>query len=146
MVMVFQLLPAEKIDTKNVETKQFIQNFHTRETYLEYLRNTEQVYQNYIKTTDFADTLIIEEKAKTEVFGSETKQNILLFVNNELYDSDIDSALNIYKNDVESEGYAIKILTATNSRNVTEFREYLKTEWETNNINGAFLVEDLTVT
>ena len=145
MVMVFQLLPAEKIDTKNVETKQFIQNFHTRETYLEYLRNTEQVYQNYIKTTDFADTLIIEEKAKTEVFGSETKQNILLFVNNELYDSDIDSALNIYKNDVESEGYAIKILTATNSRNVTEFREYLKTEWETNNIAGAFLVGDLPV-
>jgi len=144
-IFFLQIISAENIDNKNVETEQFIRNFHTRETYLEYLKNTEQVYKNYINTTDFADTLIIETITETEAFGSEAKQNFLLFVNHELFDSDIDSALQIYKSDVESEGYAIKILTATNSRKVTEFRDFLEKEWNTNNISGAFLVGDLPV-
>ena len=73
------------------------------------------------------------------------KQNILLFINNDLYNETIDSVLNIYMQDVESEGYSIKMLTATHCKQVVEFRDFLINEWKTNDIKGIFLVGDLPV-
>ncbi len=112
---------------------------------IKYLENEIRNYNEYMTNTKFDRKFELKVKEQSLQYGTSNNQNILVIINQKLYNPLTMDDLDVYKNDLESEGYSVKIVTSTNSCDPKAFRDYLIQEWTNNNINGAFLIGGLPV-
>jgi len=124
-----------KIEYDNIE-----KYWERGENVEEYLKRATENYSNYVSSTKFDDKFEICEKMQTLGYGSKSGGNILLVVYQKQYNPVTMDDIAIYKSDLESEGYWVKVVTSTNNNDPAAFRDYLFQEWSNNNIDGAFLI------
>lgn len=102
-------------------------------------------FDKYAKSTIFDDEFQVNTIYQSYNYGVRSDSNIVLIINQKVYNPNTMDEFETYKNNVEEEGYSIKICLANNVVDPTPLRDYLRTEWEESNINGAFLVGQLPV-
>ena len=136
--MVFN--PAFATDNKNRNKIDYNNFVKFRETNYSY-----QKYSDYLKTTPFDDEFRLSLVDQTPGYGTTPSGNILVILNQKLYNPVTLDDIETYKNDLESEGYSVSIVLSTNSNDPAALRNFLYQEWTTNNIDGAFLIGQLPV-
>lgn len=106
----------------------------------EYLKRARENYNDYMNKTKFDDRFEINVKEQTAGYGSKSSGNILVVIYQQQYNPITMDDFATYKNDLESEGYSVQVVTSTNNNDPAAFRDYLFQEWSSNNIDGAFLI------
>lgn len=102
-------------------------------------------YDEYIKSTAFENEFQVNEIYRSEDYGVRTDSNVVLLINQNVYNPITMDEFEAYRNNIEEEGYSIKMCIANNVAEPAPLREFLRDEWEYNHIDGAFLVGQLPV-
>lgn len=102
-------------------------------------------YTDYLKKTKFDKRFMVNIVEQTPGYGASRGGNIIVIINQNLYNPTTMDDIQTYKNDLLAEGYSVSIVTSTNVSNPVALRNFLYQEWTTNNIDGAFLIGTLPV-
>ena len=144
--LLFHFAFADDKDNHNkIDYDRFEKYWEKEEYVVEYLKRTNETYKNYINNTKFDDKFEISIKGQTPGYGSASSGNILVIINQFLYNPQTLDEINTFKDDLESEGYSVNIVTSTNTNDPDTLRDYLYQEWTNNNIEGAFLIGGLAI-
>lgn len=143
--IIFSLLMAEK--PRNNYSSDFL-NYQTlwedREEIDRYLQKAKESYINY-KNTEFDETFEIDVIRESPDYGNSEKDNILIVVYQKSYNPITKNYFMTYVDDLESEGWGVRLVTSTNNDDHVVFRDYLIQEWNDNYIQGAFFIGNLPV-
>lgn len=133
--------PGKRNHSEQIQFKKYWENSKYIE---EYLKKADESYKNYMNQ-EFDSFFEIDVIMQSPNYGKETEDNILIVVYRNLYNPLTKSHFKTYVNDLEVEGYSIKLVTATNNNDHVAFRNYISQEWNDNFIQGAFLIGGLPV-
>jgi hypothetical protein len=97
-------------------------------------------YQEYVGSREFAPKL----DARLVYYGSKGDVPICVVINF-LLQPLVQSAFSRYISDLEAEGFAVNVYTATNDGDEAALKNILISEWNTRNISGAIMIGDLPV-
>jgi hypothetical protein len=134
-----------KASQNKIDYDRFEKYWEKQEYVVEYLKRANENYNNYINNTKFDNKFEISPKEQTAGYGSASSRNILILINQFLYNPQTLDEINTFKNDLESEGYSVNIVTSTNTNEPDTLRDYLYQQWTENNIDGAFLIGGLAI-
>ena len=140
----FNLL-GENTESRNQSAQLQLNKFwETEEIMSDYVKNAEIVYENYL-ATDFDDEFQVNIIRQSTNYGDASEDNYLVVVNQSLYNPATMSSFTTYIDDLESEGWSVRLVTCTNTGDPVLFRDYLIQEYNDNYIRGTFLIGGLPV-
>ncbi len=144
--IIFNFVFAEnRNDRVKIDYDSFEKYWEKGDHVEEYLKRSTDNYNNYMNETRFDNRFEIKLKEQTVGYGSKSTGNILVVIYQQQYNPITMDDIATYKNDLESEGYSVRVVTSTNNNDPAAFRDYLYQEWMDNNIDGAFLIGGLPI-
>lgn len=119
--------------------------YHEREDRVrEHIKNAEKSYNHY-KSTQFDNDFSITVIRQSPDYGKSAADNYLIVVYQNLYNPATREPFMTYIDDLESEDWSVKLITATNNDDHVAMRDYLNRECNDNYIQGVFFIGGLAV-
>ena len=144
-ISVSSIFSYDKKNQNRIDYSSFAKYWEQGHFRNEYIKRAEKRYNDYLVKTQFDEKFELNIKEQTLGYGSSSAGNILVIINQKLYNPMTMEDIAVYKSDLEAEGNYVRIVTSTNTNDPAVLRDFLYQEWVTNSIDGAFLIGGLPI-